>query len=74
MDPLREHPVKRTFCIESLVDSVQERLSRYKPDEALKTALEGSPPETRDEICKVVGDYLIKHGVGLSDLALKPTN
>lgn len=26
---------------------------RYKPVEALKTALEGSPPNTRDERCKV---------------------
>ena len=28
-------------------------LIRYKPVEALKTALEGAPPKTRDERCKV---------------------
>lgn len=30
---------------------------RYKPVEALKTALEGSPPVTNDERCKVRINY-----------------
>ncbi|KAJ0803489.1 hypothetical protein HanLR1_Chr00c1819g0821651 [Helianthus annuus] len=38
--------------IEHKSRKIESLLKQYKPVEALKTALEGSPPKTRDERCK----------------------
>ncbi|EEF50275.1 hypothetical protein RCOM_1608800 [Ricinus communis] len=38
--------------IEHKSRKIESLLKQYKPVEALKTALEGSPPNTRDERCK----------------------
>ncbi|KAL8064108.1 hypothetical protein ABFX02_01G070100 [Erythranthe guttata] len=39
--------------IEHKSGKIESLLKQYKPVEALKTALEGSPPQTKDERCKV---------------------
>jgi hypothetical protein len=39
--------------IETKSRKIESLLKQYKHVEALKTALEGSPPKTRDERCKV---------------------
>ncbi|KAH6779719.1 ARP2/3 complex 16 kDa subunit [Perilla frutescens var. hirtella] len=38
--------------IEHKSRKIESLLKQYKPVEALKTALEGSPPVTKDERCK----------------------
>ncbi|KAG5538711.1 hypothetical protein RHGRI_019315 [Rhododendron griersonianum] len=43
--------------IEHKSRKIESLLKQYKPVEALKTALEGSPPKTRDERCKVLYLY-----------------
>nr|CAN81596.1 hypothetical protein VITISV_039395 [Vitis vinifera] len=39
--------------IEHKSRKIESLLKQHKPIEALKTALEGSPPNTRDERCKL---------------------
>ncbi|KAG8391545.1 hypothetical protein BUALT_Bualt01G0198800 [Buddleja alternifolia] len=44
--------------IEHKSRKIESLLKQYKPVEALKTALEGSPPMTKDERCKVIYIYI----------------
>ncbi|XP_057492249.1 uncharacterized protein LOC130777837 isoform X1 [Actinidia eriantha] len=46
--------------IEHKSRKIESLLKQYKPVEALKTALEGSPPKTRDERCKSA-NWIVVH-------------
>ncbi|KAH7519684.1 hypothetical protein FEM48_Zijuj08G0063300 [Ziziphus jujuba var. spinosa] len=46
--------------IEHKSRKIESLLKQYKPVEALKTALEGSPPNTRDERCKSA-NWIVVH-------------
>ncbi|KAI7734558.1 hypothetical protein M8C21_025086, partial [Ambrosia artemisiifolia] len=46
--------------IEHKSRKIESLLKQYKPVEALKTALEGSPPKTRDERCKFINLLMIQ--------------
>ncbi|KAL6005092.1 hypothetical protein ACLOJK_005653 [Asimina triloba] len=46
--------------IEHKSHKIETLLKQYKPVEALKTALEGSPPKTRDERCKAA-NWIVVH-------------
>uniref|UniRef100_A0A7N0UPJ6 Actin-related protein 2/3 complex subunit 5 n=1 Tax=Kalanchoe fedtschenkoi TaxID=63787 RepID=A0A7N0UPJ6_KALFE len=46
--------------IEHKSQKIESLLKRSKPVEALKTALEGSPPNTRDERCKSA-NWIVVH-------------
>ncbi|XP_074354883.1 actin-related protein 2/3 complex subunit 5A isoform X2 [Apium graveolens] len=46
--------------IEHKSRKIESLLKQYKPVEALKTALEGAPPKTRDERCKSA-NWIVVH-------------
>ncbi|KAJ0234306.1 Actin-related protein 2/3 complex subunit 5B [Hirschfeldia incana] len=46
--------------IETKSSKIESLLKQYKYVEALKTALEGSPPKTRDETCKSA-NWIVVH-------------
>ncbi|KAK4379461.1 hypothetical protein RND71_001323 [Anisodus tanguticus] len=46
--------------IEHKSRKIESLLEQYKPVEALKTALEGSPPKTKDERCKS-SNWIVVH-------------
>ncbi|KAL0464580.1 UNVERIFIED_CONTAM: Actin-related protein 2/3 complex subunitA [Sesamum latifolium] len=46
--------------IEHKSRKIESLLKQYKPVEALKTALEGSPPNTKDERCKSA-NWIVVH-------------
>ncbi|TMW95181.1 hypothetical protein EJD97_009279 [Solanum chilense] len=46
--------------IEHKSRKIESLLKQYKPVEALKTALEGSPPKTKDERCKSA-NWIVVH-------------
>ncbi|XP_048131749.1 actin-related protein 2/3 complex subunit 5A isoform X2 [Rhodamnia argentea] len=46
--------------IEHKSRKIESLLKQWKPVEALKTALEGSPPNTRDERCKSA-NWIVVH-------------
>ncbi|KAL7122943.1 hypothetical protein ACP275_01G075900 [Erythranthe tilingii] len=46
--------------IEHKSGKIESLLKQYKPVEALKTALEGSPPQTKDERCKSA-NWIVVH-------------
>ncbi|KAL7120992.1 hypothetical protein ABFS83_02G142800 [Erythranthe nasuta] len=46
--------------IEHKSRKIESLLKQYKPVEALKTALEGSPPQTKDERCKSA-NWIVVH-------------
>ncbi|KDP28830.1 hypothetical protein JCGZ_14601 [Jatropha curcas] len=46
--------------IEHKSRKIESLLKQFKPVEALKTALEGSPPKTRDERCKSA-NWIVVH-------------
>ncbi|KAG6384384.1 actin-related protein 2/3 complex subunit 5A [Salvia hispanica] len=46
--------------IEHKSSKIESLLKQYKPVEALKTALEGSPPVTKDERCKSA-NWIVVH-------------